>query len=510
MLGWNARWRLLGMRIGSPATTKNCYVPTFARRARTIEGRRCIKLAAMKTSIFISHAAPEDNAFTRWLGAKLELAGYAVWHDLDRLKGGDYFWDKIEEAIREQSFRLLAVASKSSIHKQGVKNEWALGTTLERSNPGFVIPLRIDDLDYQLMPIEIHRKNAIDFAHGWHNGLSSLLDTLTDAKAPKKTVADPSAATQWLPELKPGAILRADRSEKLDSTWLPLLSLPPTLETARILGTARGVVVTPSNRGIPWFEHENWIVGFAKSADMVSLIDGSGSAILRASSSFATDNYINEGSFGEQHVRPAEARKRVSNLVRQAWELAMEAKGFSIHEQSGGRKVFYATPKQTKGQRIAFVDVDGRTRRKALHGRSDKRNANWSYGVGIAPAFEDPWRIELRSTIVFAEDDWRPMESVVRSHRLRRSFCRSWWNDKWRGFLRAFLALASEGAPEIRLPVGSDRHIVVGASPLIFIAPFAMSDLAPLVDADAVDESDDDFDDDAGEVDAFDEDEAAR
>ena len=56
-------------------------------------------------SIFISHATPEDNDFVRWLGAKLELAGYQVWHDLARLKGGDYFWDKIENAYRNEAYR---------------------------------------------------------------------------------------------------------------------------------------------------------------------------------------------------------------------------------------------------------------------------------------------------------------------------------------------------------------------------------------------------------------------
>lgn len=28
-----------------------------------------------KQSVFISHAAPDDNVFSRWLGTKLELAG---------------------------------------------------------------------------------------------------------------------------------------------------------------------------------------------------------------------------------------------------------------------------------------------------------------------------------------------------------------------------------------------------------------------------------------------------
>ena len=90
-----------------------------------------------RQSIFISHATPQDNGFVRWLGARLELAGYSVWHDLGRLKGGDYFWPKIEGAIRNESFRFLAVVSKVSVEKQGVKDEWSLARTIEGSLPGF-------------------------------------------------------------------------------------------------------------------------------------------------------------------------------------------------------------------------------------------------------------------------------------------------------------------------------------------------------------------------------------
>lgn len=39
-----------------------------------------------RPAIFISHAAPEDNAFTLWLGAKLAALGYEVWADVLRLR----------------------------------------------------------------------------------------------------------------------------------------------------------------------------------------------------------------------------------------------------------------------------------------------------------------------------------------------------------------------------------------------------------------------------------------
>ena len=42
--------------------------------------------AEPREAIFISHAAPEDNAFTIWLGAKLAAIGDEVWADVLRLK----------------------------------------------------------------------------------------------------------------------------------------------------------------------------------------------------------------------------------------------------------------------------------------------------------------------------------------------------------------------------------------------------------------------------------------
>ena len=41
--------------------------------------------------VLITHATPEDNAFSRWLGARLASAGYKVWVDLKSLRGGDDF-----------------------------------------------------------------------------------------------------------------------------------------------------------------------------------------------------------------------------------------------------------------------------------------------------------------------------------------------------------------------------------------------------------------------------------
>lgn len=46
------------------------------------------KAGEERIALFISHANPEDNPFTLWLGAKLSALGYEVWADVLRLCGG--------------------------------------------------------------------------------------------------------------------------------------------------------------------------------------------------------------------------------------------------------------------------------------------------------------------------------------------------------------------------------------------------------------------------------------
>jgi hypothetical protein len=438
-------------------------------------------LISDKTSIFISHATPQDNDVVRWLAAKLELAGYQVWHDLERLKGGDIFWDKIERAIREESFRMVAVVSNIAIQKPNVQNEWEAGLVVEKSIPGFVIPITIGGFNFDNLPIRFVRKNALDFTAGWHQGLLKLLDALEDAKAPRAEV-DPARARHWLPEMAPSAVLRTVGVERLESTWLRVVSLPPALETAKVLGQERRIKETPQNRAVPWFEHEDRIVGFAKASELVSIM--SKSAMLRVEKSADLESFLSgDIRFDGERVRSGEAKKRAAHLLRQACELALEAKGFPFHMQSNERKVHYVSPELTGGikGKVAFTDFDGKLRKRGLNGQSPKNEANWHFGVSINPSFDEPRRIELRPAVVFTDFEGKPLEAAAQQ-RLRMGFCRNWFNDRWRGFLRCFLALLAQGASEIKIPVGSGRFMVLEASPLCFDSPVGLSDGAPEID----------------------------
>jgi hypothetical protein len=44
--------------------------------------------AHSRTTVFVTHAAPEDNEFVLWISFKLAAAGYRVWVDQRRLRAG--------------------------------------------------------------------------------------------------------------------------------------------------------------------------------------------------------------------------------------------------------------------------------------------------------------------------------------------------------------------------------------------------------------------------------------
>lgn len=434
-----------------------------------------------RSTIFLSHAAPEDDDFTRWLAGKLALAGYIIWHDLEWLKGGDYFWNKIEHVIRNESIRLIAIVSNASYKKNGVRNEWDLGMTIEEQIPGFVIPVRIDSFDFRQLPINLHRKNVIDFYQGWHGGLVRLIDTLENANVQKRSDADPANAKAWLPSLPKGAIGWIEHPETLESNWLSIISLPTVMETTRILNSQRQIRVTDDIGHLPWFEYGDQIVGFAPYTELVNMFKHT--VPLELVSEIDTEAFLSGGvTWGAGRVSPWDARNRVRFLILQAWDLAMEKLGLKSFELSNHCLIWYVPFGLVLKNKVEFVEWDGKRRKKQLAGTSATRKVNWHYAVSMHPILDEPRSIQLQAHVVFTDTDDQPIQSVARMHQLRRSFCKNWWNDRWRGFLRAFLVLVAQGKDVINLPVGGGRSVQISASPITFLAPRGLTDLSKLTD----------------------------
>lgn len=173
--------------------------------------------------VFISHASPEDNAFTLWLGAKLTALGYEVFADVLRLRGGDD-WERIlEAAIREKAAKILLVGTPHGVQKQGVRNEVTIATQTAKKigDPQFIVPLRLAPFD---PPLQVAHAQYIDFSKSWAQGLSELLALLDELRISRAGGAANTVLWQSV-QLKDARAVTAT-PERLVSNWLAVESLP--------------------------------------------------------------------------------------------------------------------------------------------------------------------------------------------------------------------------------------------------------------------------------------------
>jgi TIR domain len=433
------------------------------------------KVVSIKQTIFVSHANPEDNEFTRWLGAKLTLAGYTVWYDLDRLRGGDVFWDKVEHAIREEAVRFIAVISRASHNKDGVRKEWNLAAIIEKKSAGFVIPIRIDDFKFDDITILFAGKNVLDFRRSWFEGFTQLLETLKDANVARASVPDAAQASLWW---KSGIVTPIDftaRNERLESSWFSL-QLPPAVETVSKCRSLDEIKRTAESEAVPWCEHGRSILGFARQEFLVEFFKDK--IQLELDRQLSTDGLLSGSVLLTGNASKNDVRNLLSFLVRQAWDIAMKQAQLRQTFMSNGQTVWFV-PKGLKLRDVfEFLDQNKKKRRRQLVGRSEKYKVNWHYGVSAKPTLGKPLRLELEAHILFTEDTGELVQPPSRVHRLRRGFCKSWYNARWRDFQRALITYLCQGTDYIRLPVGSDRFVNVSATPFIYGSPVSLADNA--------------------------------
>jgi hypothetical protein len=102
-------------------------------------------MPANATHLFISYA-DEDANLASWVARKLAAMGYGVWFDRMKMLGGEPWPQTIDDAIRNRTFRMLALMSANSISKPNPTKERTLALRLgrQRDIPDFLITLKLD------------------------------------------------------------------------------------------------------------------------------------------------------------------------------------------------------------------------------------------------------------------------------------------------------------------------------------------------------------------------------
>lgn len=447
--------------------------------------------------VFISHANPEDNEFASWLGTRLTSAGYEVWTDMLKLVGGEAMWQDIGRIIKKEAALVVVILSRGSYQKDGVLDEIALSVTTGRelNKQQFVIPVRIDALPFSDFPEQLIRLTAIDFSPDWADGLSRLLTIFNDVRIPQSISDSGESLNAWRKyQLRKSATI-LPRRESAVSSWFLINSLPSHINFLRFKASQNMIDRAFKNFQSPVAQYMRLAASFA---DAASLRKEASDVPIEPAYRVPLDSFLEGRAGSGPEVAWREARKIVTRLLNQAWEQFAQNRGLVRCDFAHGAAWFVPLGIIEKN-RAVFQDEKGKKRRRLLVGRSERRSVYWHFAVSGKVNIVGQKRMIFRPHVVFTDDGRTPLKGTSAVIRLRKGFCRNWWNDRWRDLLRAFASFLANGGEDFSLALGGSSFATIAASPMTFDVPLSIREVTSVSinekdqddDAEALDDLDD-------------------
>lgn len=411
----------------------------------------------MRNTVFISHATPEDNDFTSWLSLQLVGLGYDVWCDVIKLKGGEDWWQLIEQQIREKTIKFLIVLSTASNNKDGVLKELAIANKVKKNleDNNFIIPLHIDSsLSYDDVNVELIRLNSISFKKSWAEGLKTLLEKLEEDNVPKKANDYTLVKSMWenvfMHNKKP-----IFETETYYSNWFPIVEIP------KLLRFHNFKFQTPRNYNYddlpyPAVKYRDYLVTFAWCYDFMEQLPKTETYSKSESLDIDVEEILS-GNYGNSFIQNKEARKLIVRLLNKAFDSALKDKA-SVYEMSG-RNSFWIKKGVLEKDKYNKIQLVGK-----------QKDKHWHYGVsGSVKLFPESCFV-ITSHIWFTSDGINLIPEASKQHASRRKQGKNWWNNDWRNKTIGFMQyLGDDGL--IKLKLGSEEFAIIGVEPILFKSP---------------------------------------
>jgi TIR domain len=421
-----------------------------------------------RDAVFVSHGNPEDNEFAGWLAARLQAAGYKIWIDLWHDKGRPT-WEEIEEEIRTNSEKVIALVSKLGAVKPGFRDEInaASGVSRELDDKGFILPVRIDDISFRTeVPIQIGRLNFIDgHERGWDSILADVLAQLEKDAIHRSSTPSTALFETWLARRRAASELVSSNPERVLTNWFKVESLPKKINfyTSDSLHTAWNAAAR--NFKFPNKYQQGVLCTFADpDAARMSLPLG---VRIKRIGQVKTNNFIAGDPSSPLFCEHVDAVRVMVDIVRQGFSCLATERGFQAYQLAN--RVSWYPRLSTVGDRRLKFEVDGFSGSRQLLGRH--KEFYWHYAVSIDLAWTPPLRITASGHVLFSLDGEKIISDAKIAARLRRKAARSKRNAWWRDVMLSYFAMLSDGEECLLLPTGGSANILVRSTPIHFTSP---------------------------------------
>ena len=420
--------------------------------------------------LFISYAT-EEGVLAEWLTRKLTAEGYRVWCDRFKLLGGESYPRDIDEAIKNDTFRMIALLSRASIAKPNPTKERTLALNIGKERKiDFLIPLNVEGLKATELDWMTGDLTFIPFHESWASGLDQLLKKLADISTPcPLTRGKQVAAATFLPTR-----VLTQAPEVLWGNFLCFRKIPSVIKRFKL---SRDLDDNDKKTlSTTWAFY--WADAKTKPRTVLSL--QSPPATLPEGLSISSEG----GAMWEHaaNIDGIDCSSIVSAVLSKSMDLICHTKGIQF---SPTRRPYFPAGLLEK-DKIYFVGCRGVKTWVQVCGERNFRigdkppQKNYYH---ISPEFRvrqdlsEPFVMRLRIALYITDAAGQPLPPRSALSR-RKAICKNWWNDDWANRLLAVCNFLADGNEVITIGDPGDEQIVLGSNLAQFKAPFGIDEAA--------------------------------
>ncbi len=351
--------------------------------------------------------------------------------------GGESYPQDISDAIKHQTFRVIAVLSRNSIAKPNPVKERTLALNISKERKiDYLIPINLDglrptDLDFMTSDLVF-----IPFYKSWFFGLSQLFQKLQQLGAPRDQRLGQHEIESWLS-------MKEQPSQKIEtirSNLISVIELPSLLRRYKVVPEVDVETIAPE-WPVCW-ENENVLWSFgppdAYSSDWLEL--------------------LNQFEFltSQNRVR-REFKNVLSRILRSSMESLCLRKGLAFDADEG--RVYFPNNLLPEN-RLHFLRFDGKkTYVKVVGERKFKTISEGNFLVEtsryhLSPDFKvfvdllGEIAFRLRVSVFMTDIGGNALPSV-KANRRRKALCKNWWNYEWLARTTAILQWLGDGNEQL-------------------------------------------------------------
>lgn len=444
-----------------------------------------------RTTIFVSHATPEDNDFTIWLVSRLQLLGFKVWVDKNSLLGGEKFWEEIDHTIRNESIKFLLVYSKNIFQrtesgeiipgklKDGIYKEYSFAETIGKQQKelvDYIILMNIDGSDYNMF-IGADRLIQIPFYENWADGFEQLTKKLEKDSISQSQKEKDRAFGNWYEKeliVKNGII---KRKELYYSNWWKINQLPDSFYIYQFQTEKQTKLIYLKDNTFPISKISNCLSSFDNSIDL-HVKDEEGIVELKPTSKFEISiKDVLLGFEKEKFPTQKDAENHLKVLLKRIFHLLMKNRKMFWHEMSNKKLAYYHTPASLVSLKVKFKypykSEKVKPKTKNLLGTYQHSNY-WHYAVSAKSILTPLVGYSLKNHLTFSDDGFKSWvdKDKIHSHRRSKAKLSKYFNEDWRDFHCAFLNSLRNSEGKIEIPLNNSFILSMSSWPEMYWADF--------------------------------------